>query len=86
MAVQQTSLQAYQQISNTLGAMQEKVLGLYQSMPESTDMEVGRASGLTENQVRPRRNELVKKGFLFHYGTRKCSVTGKTAMTWKVRE
>jgi hypothetical protein len=50
-----------------------------------TDREIARQIGAEDpNFVRPRRFELVKAGILEPGMKRKCNVTGKTSITWKV--
>ena len=82
--IEQTSLQAYieQKESGAIGRMQEIVLEAFKLNPNSTDMEIVRLLGLSENQVRPRRNELVRKGLIQQTGLRRCTITGKWVKTW----
>lgn len=83
--MQQTSLTSYceEKENGNINKMQALVYSALQQNPNSSDMEIVKYLGLTENQVRPRRNELVKKGLVCAVGTRKCSITGKEVLVWK---
>lgn len=51
-----------------------------------TDQEIAKKLGFSDpNKVRPRRNELVKAGFLVNFGKKKCKITGKMAIFWDLR-
>ena len=48
-----------------------------------TDRELIQYLGYADtNKVRPRRNELTKKGFLIELRQRPCQVTGKLCIAW----
>jgi hypothetical protein len=50
-----------------------------------TDSEITRfLGGFDPNIVRPRRNELVKQGFLVCKGKRSCDITGRICLVWGV--
>ena len=87
--VRQTSLLAFQDQLPHLGRRQLEVLkairdcnmhGIY-----PTDREIARLLGYADpNKVRPRRHELMQNGLIEEAGKRKCKVTGKLALTWKI--
>ena len=84
--IQQTSLLAYQQIKDRpLNPIYNLILNMLESNPEGlTDQELTRLCGFQDpNKVRPRRNELVKGGFIVNEGVKICSCSGKTAIIWK---
>ena len=85
--VQETSRQAYRDIVShpheLNGRYHEYVDALRGVGHPATDQEVSRFAGHSDpNYFRPRRNELVKMGFVVEAGKRVCSVSGKTALTW----
>ena len=88
--MQLTSLDAwYQDILPSLHTRQWKVLRAIRDMTihgqPPTDMEIARCLGYADpNRVRPRRKELADGQLIIPAGKRPCSVTGKTAMTWRV--
>lgn len=86
--VRQTSLEAYDIVGH-LGHKQKKVLAIIHKHSRFkdflTDREIARELGFMDpNKVRPRRHELMKLGLIVEEGTKKCTVTGRTAITWKI--
>ena len=81
--IQQTSLMAYKDFySILLNARYTAILSVLDG-EGLTDMEISRRLGFSDpNTIRPRRNELVKMGFIIANGKRNCSVTGKKCLTW----
>lgn len=83
--IQQTSIDSYHSIPN-LGEKQQSVLIAINGNPDKTDRELTKIMGFQDpNNVRPRRKDLVDLGLVVCSGERKCSVTGKTVMTWRVK-
>lgn len=91
--IQATSTAACHELKDDrkLGEGQQRVLALIERYPDRTDRELTRlytsfhgGSG-DPNQVRPRRSELAAAGYIVSFGKRKCTVTGKTALTWRVK-
>lgn len=85
--VQETSRQAYRDIVSHPYELSGRYLEYLESLKgvghPATDLEVSRFAGHSDpNYFRPRRNELVKMGFVCEAGRRVCSVSGKTAITW----
>ena len=66
MTVQQTSLEAFQSISDCLGEEQLKVLCCFRSMPNHlfTDEELSIRLNKPINTITPRRGELEKSGYI----------------------
>lgn len=87
--IRDTSLDAYSDIMPELGPRQLLVLKVIMDYGKTrmhpTDREIARALGHADpNKVRPRRFELMQYGLITEAGKRKCSVSGKTALTWKL--
>lgn len=85
--MRQTSLEAFDKVGN-LGRKQREVLGVIKRHTETedflTDCEIARELGFKDpNKVRPRRHELMEMGLIVEEGTKTCSVTGRTAMSWR---
>lgn len=81
--VRQTSIESYRTVE--LCNEQQTVLVAVSAYPDSTDRELARYLGFSDpNRVRPRRNELVALGYVIESGKRRCMVSGKRALTWRV--
>lgn len=87
--MQETSLKSYDELKN-LGKRHEEIYEAIKTIAnrynDATDQEVKQFLGKTEpNYVRPRRFELVNDMRLIGFSRkRKCSVTGKKVMAWKI--
>jgi len=87
MSLARTSIDTFHALRGEgyLGEMQQAVLSLIRRYPDRTDRELARLAGRADpNVLRPRRTELYQAGYLIMAGRRRCSVTGRTAMTWRV--
>jgi len=83
--VRDTSLEAFLSIKGSLGAMQQVVYSAIANNPYLTDRELVNIIGLSDaNMLRPRRKELLGKGFIDDAGVRECSVSGKKAHVWAI--
>ena len=82
MAITQTSLMAYRELQPELGERQRIVYDAFKRYGLATDMEIVKLLGFDSDMVRPRRNELYKKGLIKEYPKRKCKVTGKRVIVW----
>ena len=84
--MQNTSLLAFYQAEEEglLGDMQKKIYKAICAFPGRTDKELSIITGMPINCVTPRRNELVKKNYIWDAGTRKCSITKRLAHTWEM--
>jgi len=85
--IQETSLDAFFDIKDSLPNSQRKVWStLLDCVTPLTNLEVSKRSGIPINQVTPRMNELVKKGIVVQHSKRNCTVSGRIAITWKIKE
>lgn len=82
--IRQTSLMAYRDIFPELASRYQEYLSSLQAIGKpSTDREVcSYACHNDPNYFRPRRNELIKMGFIVECEKRKCSVSRKLSLTW----
>ena len=85
--VQETGLKAYKELNDNGEVTTRcfKTLETLSLFPDGlTDMELSKKMGFSDpNKVRPRRNELVKRGLVFESGKRACNVTGRLAVVWR---
>jgi len=87
MLVADTSIHTYHELrrEGALAPMQQAVLIAIRLNPGRTDRELAALAGQTDpNAVRPRRTELYQRGAIEPAGRRRCTVTGRTAETWRV--
>ena len=85
--MEETSLSAYEEMKDKLGERQLEIYNYLKSTGRNaTDCEIMVGLGQEDtNYVRPRRFELVNKFKLVGFDIkRKCEVTGKLAMAWKI--
>ena len=82
--IRQTSLLAYDDMQlNLSGRYVEYLNALRKIGHPATDLEVSRLSGHSDpNYFRPRRNELMKLGYIVEIGKRVCSVSKKKSIIW----
>lgn len=85
--VRETSVKSYREEKAVgLSSRQIAVLAVIREHGPCTDREIARAIGASDpNFVRPRRFELAAAGAIIQHIKRTCNVTGKTAITWKVK-
>lgn len=87
--VKETSLEAYQEIQQSIGIRQQEVLGalirLCANFGDATDYELATCLNKTDpNYVRPRRWELVNELKLVGFSSKRpCRITGRMALAWK---
>jgi len=89
--VQQTSLEAYySDVLPSLSQRQKLILGVLLQGGDWTNTEISSYLGIPINTVTPRVNELVhpkdpkEKPLIEEVGKRKCKITGRTAIAWRV--
>ena len=80
---------AFQEEFPHLGKRQYEVLKCIRDLNAlgqyPTDREIAKVLGYSDpNKVRPRRYDLMQYGLIEEVEKRKCSVTKKTALTWKI--
>lgn len=83
--IRQTSLEAYIALreEGELGMRQREVYSAFVKHGPHTDLEIARLLRFKDaNMVRPRRNELVRMGFLVEQARRKCEISGRKAIVW----
>ena len=86
MPTQDTSLQAYfTEVLPTLSDRHQKVLQILATVPNATNSELSRMLGWEINRVTPRIFELREKELVVEAGKRKCKITGRTALVWRVK-
>ena len=86
MTVRDTSLQAWQEIQPRLGKKQAIAYNTIKLHPKKTDLEYCKILGYPDpNMFRPRRKELLDQKVIVDAGKRVCSVSGRTAHTWRVK-
>jgi hypothetical protein len=80
-----TSLWAYAQASQNLGAKQKEVLDALRFFPDATNAEIAAHLKWPVNRITPRILELRKMELVFDAGRRTCKVTGSTAHAWRAK-
>ena len=81
--IQSTSLDAYQNLK--IGKRQRVVFLAFWEYGAVTNLEISTWRKIPINQVTPRTNELVKMGYIVESHKRKCSISGRIAIAWKVQ-
>ena len=85
MQVRQTSIEGYSRIKKELGKRQQEVYDGFLGNGTCTNLEVSRLLGIPINQITPRTNELVKLGLITEVEKRTCGVSGRKAISWRVK-
>ena len=80
--IQPTSLDAYQNLK--IGNRQRIVFDAFKNHGACTNLEIATWEKIPINQVTPRTNELVKMGYVAESHKRKCSISGRTAIAWRI--
>jgi hypothetical protein len=83
--IQDTSLWAYAQATQSLGKKQKEVLDALRYFPDATNAEIAGHLKWPINRVTPRMGELRKQALVLEAGRRVCKVTGSTAHAWKAK-
>jgi hypothetical protein len=83
--IENTSLWAYAQATQNLGAKQKQVLDTLRYFPDATNAEIAARMGIPINTVTPRTGELRKMGLVLEAGVRRCKITGNRAHAWKAK-
>lgn len=85
--IRQTSLMAYQDITEDkklLNYRYNQIINIIHNSYGMTDREIADKLGYKDpNKIRPRRNELMKKGIIIDCGKRPCRITGKFVHFWR---
>ena len=88
MTVTDTSLLSYFEVVNDLEMQtrESKVFDAIRRFPDLTDSELTLRLGfIIPNMVRPRRKELYNKGLIMCSGKRRCTITNRVCMIWRVK-
>jgi predicted ArsR family transcriptional regulator len=86
MTTRDTSREAFEELirSGKLGPAQGKILRAVVGGADRTSGEICASLGLDNvNAWRARFTELQARGLIVESGTRKCKITGRTAITWR---
>lgn len=76
---------AFEELRESLGERQKKILQVIEKFPNSTDREILQELNLHDmNMVRPRVTELIKEGFIEESGSIQCAVTNRRCRTVRV--
>ena len=79
--MQSTSLAAYEEVCETLGARQTAVLAAL-DIP-MTNTELAKKMGYAINRITPRIFELRELGLVRRETKRPCKITGRMAIVWR---
>ena len=84
--IQQTSLQAYVELRDShLGKRQAQIYNAFKKFYKATDRDILNYLNYTDmNQVRPRRRELEKKGWIKKVGTKIDKYTQKQVNVYSI--
>jgi len=86
MTMQATSLIAYEQLRDSLGKKEAMVFNsISQCVCPVTNSELAQHLGWSINRVTGRTNRLVEKGLVKEHCKRPCTITGHTAIAWRIR-
>jgi hypothetical protein len=83
--IQDTSLHAYELLTQNLTDRQKEVLDRLRYFPDVTNMELAVSLGWTVNRITGRVGELRKLGLVLDAGKRPCKITGGTSHAWKAK-
>ena len=84
--IQPTSLEAYEEVKKSLGRRQARVLIMLDHSPKAmTNSEMARLFDWPINTITPRVFELRQLGLVKEHEKRKCNVTGRTVIAWRVK-
>ena len=88
--IRQTSLLAYECLLNNPLQLTESYKQIIWALRDSfalTDNEIAKKLGYSDpNKIRPRRNELMKAGYVKEVGKRPDRYTKKTSIIWDLTE
>ena len=82
--IQSTSLQAYENVKKELGYKQLKVFYYLNEHISATNTEIANGLGLPINTITPRVFELRQKELVVEKEKRKCFITHRQAIAWKI--
>ena len=85
MMARDTSIEAFSKMQPKLGKKQKLIYSFFKKYGACTNLEISTWENIPINQVTPRTNELYKKGFLTLAQKRQCSISKRTAWSWRVK-
>ena len=80
--MQQTSIISFQNLQ--IGNRQKIVLNAFMNHGACTNLEISTWYNIPINQVTPRTNELVKLGLIKESHKRRCSISNRYAIAWRI--
>lgn len=80
-----TSKESFYKIIPGLGKRQNLIYSFFKKYGACTNLEISTWENIPINQVTPRTNELYKKGLLTLAQKRNCSISGRTAWSWRIK-
>jgi hypothetical protein len=80
-----TSLWAYAQATQDLGAKKKQVLDALRFFPDATNADIAANLFWPVSRITPRHLEFRKMGLILDSGRRMCKVTGSTAHAWRAK-
>lgn len=83
--VRDTSLDAFTDIKPKLGKLQQTILEAIRKLGTPTDMEIATHLNMSIRTVGARRNELMNMGVITENEKRICSISKKTAYSWRIK-
>ena len=83
--VEETSREAYHSIYDTLGQRQQEVYDGFLGNGSCTNLELSHLMQIPINCVTPRTNELRKRGLIVEDCKRVCNISGRRAISWKIK-
>lgn len=86
MAIQQTSIEAYQSIQPTLNQRQKQIYQIIKTHPGISNNEIKRITKLGINQITPRVYELRQKGLVRCRGIKIDRITKRAVMCWEATQ
>jgi len=86
MSIQATSLEAYKEVKKTLSFRQNVVFNILKfNIVSMTNSELADRLKWSINRVTGRTNELVKKDLVKEDCKRRCSITGRIVIAWRIK-
>ena len=85
MMIRETSEEAFRKIQSELGNRQKLIYSFFKKYGACTNLEISTWENIAINQVTPRTNELYKKGYLTIAQKRICTISGRTALSWRIK-
>jgi len=82
--VQQTSLEAFEEVRQNLGERQRQVFEILKEIQPATNTMIAHYLRLPINCITPRIFELRQKNLVEMSHIDKCPITGRKAIFWKV--